>query len=150
MAILVETSAVFEMMSDGPAATEVFARFHEASVAFHTPAIRVEAGMALIGGHGWPRDHFDSLFAALGTIEIPIDAEIGRLALDAFERYGKGRHKAKLNFGDCLSYAAARRHGLALLYVGRDRRRARLKRKTPGVAARGFVVSPAKLALTRP
>lgn len=53
-------------------------------------------------------------------IELPIDAEIGRLALDAFERFGKGRHKAKLNFGDCLSYATAKRHGLRLLYVGRD------------------------------
>ena len=38
----------------------------------------------------------------------------------AFERYGKGRHPAKLNFGDCMSYAAAKIAGAPLLYIGKD------------------------------
>jgi ribonuclease VapC len=42
-------------------------------------------------------------------------------ALQAYERYGKGRqHPARLNMGDCLSYAAARTLGLPLLYKGED------------------------------
>lgn len=52
---------------------------------------------------------------------IPIDGEIGGLALEAFERYGKGRgHKAQLNMGDCFSYACAKSLGVGLLYKGND------------------------------
>jgi ribonuclease VapC len=43
------------------------------------------------------------------------------LAVTAFERYGKGRgHPAKLNFGDCLSYACATAHGMLILFKGND------------------------------
>lgn len=43
-----------------------------------------------------------------------------REALEAFRRFGKGRHPAGLNFGDCLSYAVARLAGHPLLFVGND------------------------------
>jgi len=42
------------------------------------------------------------------------------MAIDAFERFGKGRHPAALNFGDCFAYACARRFGVPLLYKGDD------------------------------
>jgi ribonuclease VapC len=42
------------------------------------------------------------------------------VAVDAFRRFGKGRHRAGLNFGDCLTYAVARVAGLSLLYTGND------------------------------
>jgi len=42
------------------------------------------------------------------------------VAVDAFERYGKGRHSAGLNFGDCMTYAVARISGMPLLFTGRD------------------------------
>jgi ribonuclease VapC len=42
------------------------------------------------------------------------------VAVDAFERYGKGRHSAALNFGDCMTYAVARISGIPLLFAGRD------------------------------
>lgn len=48
------------------------------------------------------------------------DAPQARLAHEAYQRYGKGRHPAALNFGDCLSYAAAKAKGARLLYVGDD------------------------------
>lgn len=51
---------------------------------------------------------------------ITIDAEIGKAAVNAFDRYGNGRHRAALNMGDCFSYACAKVHGLALLYKGDD------------------------------
>ena len=41
-------------------------------------------------------------------------------AVDAFERYGKGRHSAALNFGDCMTYAVARISGMPLLFTGKD------------------------------
>jgi ribonuclease VapC len=52
---------------------------------------------------------------------VPITEDIAHLAVAAFERYGKGRgHDARLNFGDCLSYACAKAHGAALLFKGDD------------------------------
>lgn len=51
---------------------------------------------------------------------IPFEAAHWREATAAFLRYGKGRHPAKLNFGDCLSYATAKVAHRPLLYVGDD------------------------------
>jgi ribonuclease VapC len=51
---------------------------------------------------------------------VAVDAHIGGLALEAFARYGRGRHKAKLNFGDCFAYACAKAHRVPLLFKGND------------------------------
>ena len=51
---------------------------------------------------------------------IPFDLEQLEIARKAFELYGKGRHPAELNFGDCISYALAKWTGEALLYKGED------------------------------
>jgi ribonuclease VapC len=51
---------------------------------------------------------------------MPITAEIGRNALSAFERYGRGQHPAALNMGDCFAYACARQLDLPLLFKGDD------------------------------
>ncbi len=47
------------------------------------------------------------------------EAELTR-ALDAFDRFGKGRHAAQLNLGDCFAYGCARAHGVPLLFKGDD------------------------------
>ena len=54
------------------------------------------------------------------VVVTPFDDRHRRVAMDAFIRYGKGRHPAALNFGDCLTYAAARVAGAPLLFVGDD------------------------------
>ena len=54
------------------------------------------------------------------TAAIAFDSELERVAADAYERYGKGRHPAGLNFGDCMSYAVARHHDAPLLFKGSD------------------------------
>lgn len=51
---------------------------------------------------------------------VAIDAEQAVLAAEAFARYGKGRHPAKLNLGDCFSYALAKSLQVPLLYKGED------------------------------
>jgi ribonuclease VapC len=66
------------------------------------------------------QDYFDGLASQLELFEAPIDERVGRLAVECFERYGKGRHPAQLNFGDRLSYACAKAHGAALLFKGED------------------------------
>lgn len=52
---------------------------------------------------------------------MPIDAEHGRLAVEAFAKFGKGHgHPAQLNLADCLSYACATDRGMPLLFKGND------------------------------
>jgi ribonuclease VapC len=48
------------------------------------------------------------------------DDELARLAGEAFFRFGKGRHPARLNFGDCASYALAKKYSIPLLFKGSD------------------------------
>jgi ribonuclease VapC len=60
-------------------------------------------------------------FLRRGGIEIvPVDVDQVRIARDAFRRFGKGRHPASLNFGDCFSYALAKALGEPLLFKGGD------------------------------
>src|SRR6185295_18289923 len=60
-------------------------------------------------------------FLSRASIElIPVDKEQGQLARSAFSRFGKGRHRAGLNYGDCFSYAAAISLGESLLCKGND------------------------------
>jgi ribonuclease VapC len=64
---------------------------------------------------------FDELVEAADIEVIPFTDEMGRIAVDAFEKFGKGRKSsAQLNLGDCLSYAAAKGAGLPLLFLGDD------------------------------
>jgi ribonuclease VapC len=60
------------------------------------------------------------MVAAMKPKVIALDEAMAYLAVDAFRRYGKGRHKANLNFGDCLVYATARQLRLPLLFKGND------------------------------
>ncbi|KST58027.1 hypothetical protein AO398_23325 [Methylobacterium sp. GXS13] len=50
----------------------------------------------------------------------PVDHAVAQVAADAFARYGKGRHPAGLNFGDCFAYALARSLNAPLLFKGDD------------------------------
>lgn len=51
---------------------------------------------------------------------VPVDHTLAQIAADAFARYGKGRHPAGLNFGDCFAYALARSLNAPLLFKGDD------------------------------
>jgi ribonuclease VapC len=62
-------------------------------------------------------DEFKTRF---GLEEVSFSPSHWVVAVEAYERFGKGRHPAKLNFGDCLSYAVARVADRPLLYVGND------------------------------
>jgi ribonuclease VapC len=62
----------------------------------------------------------DRFISRAGIELIPVDSEQGQLARSAFSRFGKGRHRAGLNYGDCFSYAAAIGLGEPLLCKGDD------------------------------
>ena len=73
------------------------------SYAFSIPAATQLVGRFL--------ERFGFRFVEVGEKEL-------RLALDAYARYGKGRHRAALNMGDCFAYACAKANGAKLLYKG--------------------------------
>ena len=92
----------------------------------------VETGIVLTAKLGpKPGVTLSRLLQEAGMTVIPFTDHHWRVAVDAYVRFGKGRHAAGLNFGDCLTYAVARLAGQALLFVGDD------FRKTDVVAARG-------------
>jgi ribonuclease VapC len=62
----------------------------------------------------------DTLVERAGIEVVGVDIEQGELARRAFARYGKGRHAAGLNFGDCFAYALAQALGESLLFKGDD------------------------------
>jgi len=65
-------------------------------------------------------EKLDALLGAIRPEIVPFTAEHVNLARDAWRRYGKGRHKAGLNLGDCFAYALAKERGQALLFKGDD------------------------------
>lgn len=75
------------------------------SYAFSVAAARAQVGRFLEAG--------GFRIVAMGERE-------SRIALDAYDRYGKGRHQAALNMGDCFAYACARANGAKLLFKGDD------------------------------
>jgi ribonuclease VapC len=84
-----------------------------------TPTL-VETRMALTTKIDDP-DTFLSKFLQPSEVHpVAFSLDMYRAAVAAFDRYGRGRHPAKLNFGDCMAYAVARIHDASLLYKGSD------------------------------
>jgi len=99
--------------------------FLEAIVAAETRLISaatvLETGIVLEGRQGEAAGREFDLFVVRANLEIiPVDAEQVELARSAWRRYGKGRHSAGLNFGDCFAYALAKLTGQKLLAKGQD------------------------------
>ena len=124
VAVFVDTSAIVAIIlgeRDAPALADVL---EAADRALTSPAVRLETCMVLTGRLDVSpivaQDLFDDFIAQSEVAELSIDERMGRLAVVCFERYGKGRHRAGLNFGDCLSYACAKAHDATLLFKGGD------------------------------
>ena len=62
----------------------------------------------------------DALVADIGIEIVAFDQAQARIAREAFRRFGKGRHRAGLNLGDCLAYALAKTLAAPLLFKGND------------------------------
>jgi ribonuclease VapC len=120
----VDTSAIVAILSGDPDADELADALESSSHRYVSPAVRLECCMVLARRRDVLPSQAEALFdefsAQSSLVEAPIDARTGRLAVVCHEAYGRGRHPAKLNFGDCLSYACARALGVPLLYKGDD------------------------------
>ncbi len=82
----------------------------------------LETSMVMAGrlGDAGSWSELDALVARGGMEVVAHDAELAETARNAFLRYGKGRHPAALNLGDCASYALANLRRLPLLFKGND------------------------------
>lgn len=116
-----------------------FARFVAAMAAADVLSVGAptlaETGLVLASRLG--PDAADTLLRWLTDFDVNViafDAPHWLVAVDAFERFGKGRHPAGLNFGDCLAYAVATLADQPLLCVGEDFRRSDLRTVDVGEA----------------
>jgi len=80
----------------------------------------VEVSLVLTGRLGPSQGMVDRFVQEFGVTVIPFGEAHWRTAADAFVRFGKGRHPAALNLGDCQSYAVAKLAQQPLLFVGND------------------------------
>ena len=119
--MVIDTSALVAILY-GEAERRLFIEAIEAAdVRLLSVATFVEICIVIEARHGAEgvRD-LDHFIARAGIELLPLDAEVGKLACGAFSRFGKGRHRAGLNYGDCFSYALAISTGEPLLFKGDD------------------------------
>jgi ribonuclease VapC len=120
-ALILDSSAILAAMLAEPSAGQVLERLDAAfSIGIASPTL-VEAAIVLSSRLGKDARPRLNEFLREAEVEIvPFGPGHVDAAIDAFMRYGKGRHPASLNFGDCLTYAAAAVAALPLLFTGND------------------------------
>jgi ribonuclease VapC len=119
--MLVDSSALVSILLQEPEHQRLFDKAASAELTIVGAPVALETVMVLSGRSDKdPRSLLASLLRTMGAEVVPFTEEHYDAAVSAFLRYGKGRHPAGLNFGDCMSYALARVSGLPLLYTGTD------------------------------
>jgi ribonuclease VapC len=118
--IAVDTSVLVAMIKPEPEAARVRAALESANGALISTGNLLELQLIAAGRHGLVWSDAEQLLAVYNIAIHPFDERQLRFARDAAVKYGKGRHKAALNFGDCFAYALAKSEGLPLLCTGRD------------------------------
>ena len=119
--MVVDSSALISILLKEPEHQLLFDKAAKAEWTIVGAPAAVETVMVLSGRSDRdPRLLLASLLRAIGAEIVPFEEEHYEAAVSAFLRYGKGRHPARLNFGDCMSYALAVVSGLPLLYTGDD------------------------------
>ena len=119
--LVVDTSAAVAILSGEDMAEELIERLDSADARLMSKATQVELGIVMEARLGPAGGGIVERFIRDGDIElVPVDRTHVDRALEGWRRYGKGRHKAALNYGDCFSYGLAIAGGHPLLYVGDD------------------------------
>jgi ribonuclease VapC len=120
--IVIDTSVIIAILRIEPEKD----RFMNVILAAHPrmmSAVSFQEASAVLAGRTGGEAEWKLLDALLADLDIEIMAHTAPLALisrDAFLRFGKGRHPAALNLGDCASYALAKANNLPLLFKGGD------------------------------
>lgn len=119
--MVIDTSAVVSALLSEPGSDQLLTWLEGAARCLMSAASRVELGIVLESRLGPPgRDILDRFLrdAVIETVDVDLDA--AERAIGAWRRFGKGRHHAALNYGDCFVYALAERTGLPVLCTGDD------------------------------
>jgi ribonuclease VapC len=119
--MVLDTSAILAILQDEPERRKFNEAIETAETRSLSTASFVECSMILESRYGADGVRDLDLFIAKAQVSlVAVDEEQADLARRAFRKYGKGRHPAGLNFGDCFSYALARSLGEPLLFKGND------------------------------
>lgn len=119
--MVIDTSALLALLGMEPEAARLAQAIAADPVRLISAATLVEASIVVESRHGEPAAReLDLAVARAGMVIEPVTAEQADTAREAWRRFGKGRHPAGLNYGDCFSYALARVTGEALLFKGND------------------------------
>jgi ribonuclease VapC len=118
--MILDTSAIIAILIREPEWDRLLAALEGAnSIACGAPTL-AEAGIVLGNRFGFESAKLHRFVQEFGVQTVPFGGEHWAQAVRAYRRYGKGRHKANLNFGDCLAYSVAKLSRLPLLFVGND------------------------------
>jgi ribonuclease VapC len=122
--MFLDASAIIAIIAGESDAASITARLGLATDVVTSPIAMYEAtlGLARVGNTSIADAAavLDLFLSEVDATIVPIDAGCGRAAIVAFERFGKGRHPAALNLGDCFAYACATTRGIPLLCKGND------------------------------
>lgn len=122
--MFIDASALVAMLTREPDADHIALKMRGAKSLVTSPLSRYEAVLAIARIRNIDIDQatqiLNHFLAHYGIHTSHITEDIGNAAIMAFDRYGKGRHKAALNLGDCFSYAFARINQMTILCKGND------------------------------
>jgi ribonuclease VapC len=119
--MVLDSSAVVAMHTKEPGYMRLFERVRESQTVLIGSPTLFESAMVVTSRVGpEARAVLEAAIREMGVIVVPFSQDHVNQAITAFLRFGKGRHRAALNFGDCMSYAVARVARMPLLYVGND------------------------------
>lgn len=119
--MVIDTSAIVAIAFNEPDAASLEQRIADDPVRVISAATMLEAAMVIEARLGEPGgSELDLWLHKVGVEIVAVEAEHADQARRAWRRYGKGRHPAGLNYGDCFSYALAALTGEPLLYKGDD------------------------------
>jgi len=119
--VIIDTSVIIAILKDEQDAAEIGAILSQSRDCRMSAVSYVEAG-AVVDSNQNPvlSRRLDELLHDVQIGIEPVTLNQARIAREAYRDFGKGRHRAGLNFGDCFSYALAKERGEALLFKGDD------------------------------
>ncbi|MBV8398157.1 MAG: type II toxin-antitoxin system VapC family toxin [Acetobacteraceae bacterium] len=119
--MVIDTSAIAAILFDEPDAAALEGKIADDPVRLMSAATLLEATIVIEARLGDPGGREFDLWLHRAEVEVlPVDAEQADMARRAWRRFGRGRHPAGLNYGDCFSYALAVTHDEPLLFKGDD------------------------------
>ena len=119
--MVIDTSAIIAILLEEPGNEHISEVIVNSSKCIISAFTALECGIVIEARKGEPGGReLDLLFHRLNITIINLDSRQFEIARTAWRQFGKGRHPAKLNIGDCCSYALSAYSGEPLLYKGDD------------------------------